>query len=132
MTPVAVLPAAALLLRLGAPDVLNLKWMFAAGDAIFGNLALLFAIGIAIGFAEENNGVAGLAAAVGYFVLTKVAVTFNDKINMGVLAGIIVGILAGTLYNKYKAIKLPDFLGFLEAKGLYQLLHQYILSLLVS
>lgn len=116
MTPVAVLPAAALLLRLGAPDVLNLKWMFAAGDAIFGNLALLFAIGIAIGFAEENNGVAGLAAAVGYFVLTKVAVTFNDKINMGVLAGIIVGILAGTLYNKYKAIKLPDFLGFFGGK----------------
>ncbi|KRQ86458.1 PTS system glucose-specific EIICB component [Caloramator mitchellensis] len=116
MTPVAVLPAAALLLRLGAPDVLNLKWMFAAGDAIFGNLALLFAIGIAIGFAEENNGVAGLAAAVGYFVLTKVATTFDEKINMGVLAGIIVGILAGTLYNKYKAIKLPDFLGFFGGK----------------
>lgn len=116
MTPVAVLPAAALLLRLGAPDVFNLKWMFAAGDAIFGNLALLFAIGIAIGFAEENNGVAGLAAAVGYFVLTKVATTFNDKINMGVLSGIIVGILAGYLYNKYKAIKLPDFLGFFGGK----------------
>lgn len=116
MTPVAVLPAAALLLRLGAPDVFNLKWMFAAGDAIFGNLALLFAIGIAIGFAEENNGVAGLSAAVGYFVLTKVATTFNDKINMGVLAGIIVGVLAGVLYNKYNAIKLPDFLGFFGGK----------------
>lgn len=116
MTPVAVLPAAALLLRLGAPDVLNLKWMYAAGDAIFSNLALLFAVGISIGFAEENNGVAGLAAAVGYFVLTKVATTFNDKINMGVLAGIISGILAGTLYNKYKAIKLPDFLGFFGGK----------------
>jgi PTS system N-acetylglucosamine-specific IIC component len=116
MTPVAVLPAAALLLRLGAGDVLNLKWMFAAGDAIFGNLALLFAIGIAIGFAEENNGVAGLAAAVGYFVLTKVAGTFNEHINMGVLAGIVSGIMAGVLYNKYKAIKVPDFLGFFGGK----------------
>lgn len=116
MTPVAVLPAAALLLRLGADDVLGLKWMFAAGDAVFGNLALLFAIGIAIGLAEENNGVAGLAAAVGYFVLTKVAVTFDEKINMGVLAGIIVGSLAGYLYNKYKSIKVPDFLGFFGGK----------------
>lgn len=116
MTPVAVLPAAALLLRLGADDVLGLKWMFAAGDAVFGNLALLFAIGIAIGLAEENNGVAGLAAAVGYFVLTKVSYTFNEKINMGVLAGIIVGVLSGYLYNKYKSIKVPEFLGFFGGK----------------
>ncbi len=116
MTPVAVLPAAALLLRLGAGDVLNIDWMFAAGDAIFGNLALLFAIGIAIGLAEENNGVAGLAAAVGYFVLTKVAGTFDETINMGVLAGIISGVLAAYLYNKYKAIKVPDFLGFFGGK----------------
>jgi PTS system N-acetylglucosamine-specific IIC component len=116
MTPVAVLPAAALLLRLGAGDVLDLKWMFAAGDAIFGNLALLFAIGIAIGLAEENNGVAGLAAAVGFFVLTKVANTFDSTINMGVLAGIISGLLAAFLYNKYKAIRVPDFLGFFGGK----------------
>lgn len=112
MTPVAVLPAAALLLRLGADDVLNIPWMAAAGGAIFGNLALLFAVGIAIGLAEENNGVAGLAAAVGYFVLTEVATTFDATINMGVLAGIISGVLAAYLYNKYKAIRLPDFLGF--------------------
>ncbi len=116
MTPIAVLPAAAILLRLGAPDVLNLPWMFAAGGAIFDNLALIFAIGIAIGLAVENNGVAAIAAVAGYFVLTKVAVTFNDKINMGVLAGIIVGILAGLLYNKYKDIKVPSFLGFFGGK----------------
>lgn len=116
MTPVAVLPAAALLLRLGAGDVLDLKWMAAAGGAIFDNLALLFAIGIAIGLAEENNGVAGLAGAVGYFVSTKVAVTFDQTINMGVLAGIVSGVLAAHLYNKYKAIKVPDFLGFFGGK----------------
>lgn len=116
MTPVAVLPAAALLLRLGADDVFHLQWMSAAGDAIFGNLALLFAIGIAIGLAEENNGVAGLAAAVGYFVLTKVSSTFSDQINMGVLSGFISGILGGLLYNKYKGIKVPDFLGFFGGK----------------
>lgn len=112
MTPVAVLPAAGLLLRFGQPDVLNLPWMAAAGDAVFGNLALIFAVGIAVGFAEENNGVAGLAAAVGYFILTKVALTFDKTINMGVLAGIIIGIITGNLYNKFKSAKLPDFLGF--------------------
>ncbi|MGH4124097.1 MAG: N-acetylglucosamine-specific PTS transporter subunit IIBC [Clostridium sp.] len=116
MMPVAVMPAAALLLRLGSKDVFNIKWMFAAGDAIFGNLPIIFAIGIAIGLADDNNGVAGLAAAVGYFVLTKVAVTFNATIDMGVLAGFIVGILAGYLYNKYKSIRVPDFLGFFGGK----------------
>lgn len=112
MVPVAVMPAAALLLRLGQPDVLNWPWMAAAGSAIFDNLAIIFAIGVAIGLAEENNGVAGLAAYIGYYVLTKVAVTFNKDINMGVLAGFISGIVAALLYNKYKATKLPDFLGF--------------------
>jgi PTS system N-acetylglucosamine-specific IIC component len=116
MTPIAVLPAAAILLRRGAPDVLNLPWMFAAGGAIFDNLALIFAIGIAIGLAKENNGVAAIAATAGYFILTKVATTFNDKINMGVLAGIIMGIVAGLLYNKYKDIKVPSYLGFFGGK----------------
>ena len=116
MTPVAVMPAAALLMRLGAGDVLNLPWMANAGSAIFNNLPLLFAIGIAIGLADENNGVAGLAAAVGYWVLTLVATTFDAGINMGVLAGIISGVLAAYLYNKYKAIRVPDFLGFFGGK----------------
>lgn len=116
MTPVAVMPAAALLLRLGQPDVFNLPWMASAGDAIFGNLALIFAVGIAIGLAEENNGVAGIAAVVGYEVLTKVATTFNKDINMGVLAGFVIGIMAGLLYNKFKAIRVPDFLGFFGGK----------------
>ncbi len=124
MTPVAVLPAAALLLRLGQADVWQftgmlpngIPWMAAAGNAIFSNLALIFAIGIAIGLAAENNGVAGLAACVGYFALTNVAVTFDETINMGVLAGIVVGILTGFLYNKYRAVKLPDYLGFFGGK----------------
>lgn len=112
LTPVAVLPVAALFLRLGAPDVWNVAWMFAAGSAIFDNLPLIFAIGIAIGLAEENNGVAAIAATAGFFTLTKVALTFNEKINMGVLAGILIGMMAAALYNKYKDIKLPSYLAF--------------------
>ena len=49
MLPIAVLPIAGLLLRLGQPDLLNFPSMSAAGDAIFGNLGLLFAIGVAVG-----------------------------------------------------------------------------------
>ncbi len=111
MTPVAVLPAAGLLLRFGQPDLLNIKWLADAGGALFDNLPLLFAIGVAIGLASEA-GVAGLSGMVAYFVMTKVAVDFNKDINMGVLAGIIAGSLAGWAYNRFHTTKLPEFLGF--------------------
>lgn len=112
MLPVAVLPAAALLLRFGAPDVLDIPFIMKAGAAIFDNLALLFAIGIAVGFSHDNGGAAGLAGAVGYFVLTNALKTINADLNMSVLAGIISGLVAGAIYNRYYNIKLPEFLGF--------------------
>lgn len=116
MLPVAVMPVAALLLRLGADDVLNIPFVMATGDAIFANLALLFAIGVAVGLSKDNAGSAGLAGAVGYFVITSGAKAINPDINMGVLAGIIAGVVAGNLYNKYYNIKLPDWLGFFGGK----------------
>ena len=116
MLPIAVLPIAGLLLRLGQPDLLNIPFMAQAGDAVFANLALLFAIGVAVGFAKENNGVAGLAGAVGYFVLIAAMKTIDPKINMGVLAGLIMGTVAGLLYNRYKNIKLPEWLAFFGGK----------------
>jgi len=116
MLPVAVLPIAALLLRLGAGDVFDLPFMFEAGNAIFANLALLFAIGIAIGLAKDNHGAAALAGAVSYLTLTAGAQAINDEINMGVLAGIIAGLLAAYFYNKYHDIELPAWLGFFGGK----------------
>jgi len=112
MLPVAVLPAAALLLRFGAPDVLNIPFMEKAGAAVFGNLALLFAIGISVGLAKDNNGASGLAGAVGYLVLTEGLKAINPELNMSVLAGIISGLGAGLLYNRFYDIKLPEILGF--------------------
>lgn len=112
MLPIAVLPAAGLLLRLGQPDLLNIPFIAAAGDAVFSNLALIFAIGVAIGFAKDGNGAAALAGAIGYFVLTKGAAAIDKDINMSVLGGIISGVIAGLLYNRYRDIKLPDWLGF--------------------
>lgn len=141
LTPIAVMPAAALLLRLGSPDIVEqlginglhgplkeyllmvFQVMTAAGGAIFSNLPLLFAIGVAIGLAD-GAGVAGLAALVGYVVLTSVFTSMTpflvkidmlgaaDKIDMGVFAGILVGLTAAALYKKYKDIKLPDYLQF--------------------
>ncbi|MBW8859909.1 MAG: PTS transporter subunit EIIC, partial [Caulobacter sp.] len=68
MLPIAVLPVAGLLLPLGQPDLLNIAFVAAAGDAIFSNLGLLFAIGVAVGLARENHGAAGLAGVVCYLI----------------------------------------------------------------
>ena len=116
MLPIAVLPAAALMLRLGQPDVFNIPFVAQAGGAIFDNLAILFAIGVAVGLSFDSSGAAGLAGAVAYFVLLKAVTTINKDVNMGVLAGMISGISAGILYNKFYNIKLPDFLGFFGGK----------------
>src|SRR5262249_1793536 len=55
MLPIAVLPVAGLLLRLGQPDLLNIKWIADAGGAIFTNLPLIFSIGVAVGFAKRTT-----------------------------------------------------------------------------
>ncbi|HFZ0936879.1 TPA: PTS N-acetyl glucosamine transporter subunit IIABC [Klebsiella pneumoniae] len=114
--PIAVLPVAALLLRFGQPDLLNVPFVAQAGGAIFDNLALIFAIGVASSWSKDNAGSAALAGAVGYFVMTKAMVTINPEINMGVLAGIITGLVAGAVYNRWAGIKLPDFLSFFGGK----------------
>ncbi|TYR79748.1 PTS N-acetyl glucosamine transporter subunit IIABC [Priestia megaterium] len=116
MLPIAVLPAAALLLRLGQPDLLDIPFMAQAGDAIFANLALLFALGIAVGLSKDGSGAAALAGVVGYFVLTKGTAAINEEINMGVLGGIVAGVVAGLLYNRFSEIKLPEWLGFFAGK----------------
>ncbi|MTH44916.1 PTS N-acetyl glucosamine transporter subunit IIABC [Intestinirhabdus alba] len=114
--PIAVLPVAALLLRFGLPDLLNVPFIAQAGGAIFENLALIFAIGVASSWSRDSAGAAALAGAVGYFVLTKAMVTINPEINMGVLAGIITGLVGGAVYNRWSGIKLPDFLSFFGGK----------------
>ncbi|MGH8445594.1 MAG: PTS transporter subunit EIIC, partial [Solimonas sp.] len=116
MLPIAVLPVAGLMLRFGQPDLLNLIWLADAGNAVFANLPLIFAIGVAVGFAADNNGVAGLASAIGYLVLTSVLKAFGKDIDMGVLAGIVAGVAGGLLYNRFKDIRLPEYLAFFGGK----------------
>ena len=137
MLPIAVLPIAGLLLRLGQPDLLDIPFVAAAGAAIFDNLGLLFALGIGFGLARDNNGAAGLAGAVCFLVATRGAETLlkvppdtvagmtKDLAAMADEAwrtkaiaklsapiGILSGLLAGGLYNRYATIKLPDYLAF--------------------
>jgi PTS system N-acetylglucosamine-specific IIC component len=141
MLPIAVLPIAGLLLRLGQPDLLDFAPIAAAGDAIFSSLGLLFAIGIAVGLARENHGAAGLAGAVAYVVATKgtegligvpadivaglaqahaalAAAAYKAKqlSKASVPIGILCGLVAGALYNRYYDIKLPDYLAFFAGR----------------
>lgn len=116
MLPIALLPVAGILLRFGQPDLLNIKYIAEAGNVVFANLAILFALGVAVGLAKENNGTAALAAAVGYFIMTSILTSINKDINTGVLGGILIGIVAAWLYNRYKDIKLPEYLAFFGGK----------------
>ena len=134
MLPVAVLPVAGLLLGLGATDfhgyvpAIVLALMKNAGDVIFGNLPLIFAIGVALGF-TENDGVSGIAATIGYLVMTatlgviaKVEGVEPDmimgipSIQTGVFGGILAGGLAAWMFNRYYRIALPPYLGFFGGK----------------
>lgn len=119
MTPIAVLPVAALLLRLGFGDIFDGQValiMKSAGEAVFSHLDLLFGIGIAYGLAKNNDGAAALAGAIGVLIAKAVYLSIDKEVNMGVFVGIIIGVIAGTLYNRYHDIKLPEFLGFFGGK----------------
>lgn len=150
MLPVALLPAAGILLAFGtsfaqdtfieAVPFFGADWiqsllfvMAEAGGVVFDNLPLLFAVGVAIGLAG-GDGVAGLAAIIGYLIMNVTMKAFGGitaemtvdpayaevlgipTLQTGVFGGIIVGVLAAFMYNKFFNIKLPQFLGFFAGK----------------
>ncbi|WP_085522027.1 N-acetylglucosamine-specific PTS transporter subunit IIBC [Tuberibacillus sp. Marseille-P3662] len=112
MLPIAVLPAAAIILVLGNESLFDVPFMVEGGNGILGHFGIIFAIGVAIGFSKDGSGPAALSGAIAYLVLTNAAQGVDDSINMGVLGGIISGIIAGLLYNRFHKIKLPDYLAF--------------------
>lgn len=131
MLPIAVLPVAAILLRFGSEDMLNIGFIKAAGNAVFANLSLLFAIGIAFGIAEKSHGAAGLAGAISYFVIEAGAKSINSDIKMGVFSGIVAGVIAGNVYNKFKDTKVPEWLGFFGGRRFVPIMSSLI-SVFVS
>ena len=151
MLPIAVLPAAGLLLGIGgalsnpntllAYPFLNVGWlqglftvMASAGTIVFANLAVLFAVGVAVGLAKTDKGTAGLAAFLAYLVmnatinallvLTGTLATSNpgavgqgmalgtQTLETGVFGGVVIGLVTAWLHQRYNKIALPQFLGF--------------------
>lgn len=112
MLPIAVLPVAAVLLRLGAPDLFGVPLMHAAGEAVFANLALIFAVGVAVGFAREEEGGAALAGAVGFLVFGAALHAIDKTVEMGVLGGILMGLAAAAASNRFGRVALPQWLAF--------------------
>ena len=153
MLPIAILPVAGLLLGIGGsftnttmlesyhliniigPGTIwyNLFYVMSkAGDIVFGNLPVIFAMGVAIGMAKKEKEVAALAAVVAFFIMhvsisamldvTGAATTLHDgsvtsvlgiqSLQMGVFGGIIVGLGVAALHNKFYKIELPQVLSF--------------------
>ncbi|MGL4367792.1 MAG: PTS transporter subunit EIIC [Brevinemataceae bacterium] len=114
--PIAVLPIAGILLRLGQPDLLNNSVISEAGLAIFANLALLFAIGIAGGLSKDRDIAAGLAGGVAYLILSSVTKTINPENDLLIFGGVIAGFIGGYTYNNFYQTKLPEYLAFFGGK----------------
>ncbi|WP_369223027.1 PTS transporter subunit EIIC [Streptomyces sp. R39] len=147
--PIAVLPAAGIMVRLGQDDIFGkdgLGWdkvaavFNAAGGAITGSLPMLFCIGVAIGFAKKSDGSTALAALVGFLVYSKVleafplseqhiekgqivAATYN---NPGVLGGIVMGLLSAVMWQRFHRTKLVDWLGFFNGRRLVPILMAFV------
>ncbi|MGW3497158.1 PTS transporter subunit EIIC [Streptomyces sp. NPDC001020] len=147
--PIAVLPAAGIMVRLGQDDIFGkdgLGWdkvaavFNAAGGAITGSLPMLFCIGVAIGFAKKADGSTALAALVGFLVYSKVLEAFplveqhieDGKIveatynNPGVLGGIIMGLLSAVMWQRFHRTKLVDWLGFFNGRRLVPILMAFV------
>ncbi|SFB21535.1 PTS system, N-acetylglucosamine-specific IIC component [Lentibacillus halodurans] len=139
MLPVAVLPAAAILMGIGN-WILNVNessvignYLTSGGDAILSHLGILFAVGVAIGMSKEQDGAAGLSGLVAWLVGTTVlsvsgvaglqsieenAVNPAFENIENVFIGILSGIVASIMYNRFSHVRLPDALAFFSGKRL--------------
>lgn len=153
MLPIAALPVAALLLRLGQDDLLGkdgLAWnevaavIGGAGNALFANLPLLFALGVAIGMAKKADGSTALAAVVGYLVFKAVGDAMSpfllglppegkdqELVNYGVLGGILMGLISAYLWQRYHRIKLPPYLAFFGGRRFVPIITAFV-AIIVS
>lgn len=154
MLPIATLPAAGLLNRLGEDDMLG-RWaategiakvFSAAGGGLFNWLPLLFAVGIAVGFARKGDGSTGVAAAVGFVVFNQVVQVFAPieelegfkedwylqplKWPYSVLSGIIVGLVTAVLWQRFHRIKLPPYLAFFGGRRFVPIINSFALLIL--
>ncbi len=153
MVPVAVLPAAALLMGVGYwidPNGWGANSQLAAfliksGAAIIDNMAILFAVGVAFGMSRDQHGSAALSGLVGFFVVTtllsvgavaqlkgipveEVPVAFKKISNPFI--GILVGAISGALYNRFHKVELPSALAFFSGKRLVPIVVSVVMIVL--
>jgi PTS system N-acetylglucosamine-specific IIC component len=145
MLPVTVLPAAAILMGIGyAIDPISrggsspiAAFLIGAGSAIIDNMAILFAIGVALGMSNEKDGSPAFSGLVAYLIVTKLLSTVSvSQLLMIELAevngafgeienqfiGIVSGLVAAGTYNKFSEVKLPTYLSFFSGKRLVPIL----------
>ncbi|WFB11763.1 PTS transporter subunit EIIC [Streptomyces sp. LX-29] len=139
--PIAVLPAAGILNRLGQPDVFGaegLGWndvakvFVGAGGALLDpslGLPLLFCVGVAIGMAKKADGSTALAAVAGFLVYHNVLAQFpgddGEPQNPGVFGGIVLGLLTARVWQRYHRTRLVDWLGFFNGRRLVPILMSF-------
>lgn len=152
MVPVAVLPAAAILLGLGywidpvgwGGESVLAAFFIKSGGAIIDNMPILFAIGVAFGMSKDKNGSAALAGLVSFLVVTTLlspgavgmikGIPANEvpagfaKIN-NQFTGILCGVISSALYNKFSEVELPKFLSFFSGKRLVPIISSFVMML---
>lgn len=139
MLPVACLPVAAILMGIGywmdptgwGSNSVIAAFLIKAGGSLIDNMAILFAIGVAVGMSDDNDGTAGLAGLVSWLMITTMLSTGTVAMLKGVPAeevpaafgkiqtqfiGILAGLIGASCYNKFKKTKMPDFLSFFSGK----------------
>ena len=139
MLPVACLPVASILMGVGywidptgwGANSVIAAFLLKAGGALIDNMAILFAIGVAVGMADDNDGTAGLAGLVSWLMITTLlapgSVAFFKSIDVAEVnaafgkigtqfTGIVSGLIGATCYNRFKNTRLPDALGFFSGK----------------
>lgn len=150
MLPVAVLPAAAILVGFGSWFENLFGWeligdyLQTAGLSILDHLGMLFAVGIAIGLSKDKHGSAALSGLVGFLVVTEIlsidsvaslqgidSGNVNDAFeeNDNVFIGILTGIISASMYNRFGSVKLPDALAFFSGKRLAPIMSALAMSL---
>lgn len=119
LIPVVAMPVAGLLARFGQPDLLNLEILRIAADVIFGNLDLLFAVGCVLAYTKsKDKSTVVLASVLSLMVFRKSISYLDDKMSMGVFAGIVSGICTSILYNYSKEWKVPNMFSFFAGEKL--------------
>ena len=139
MLPVACLPVASILMGIGywmdptgwGANSVAAAFLIKAGSALIDNMGILFAIGVAVGMSDDNDGTAGLAGLVSWLMITTLLSPAAVALFKGIdekevvaafghietqFVGITAGLIGASCYNKFKSTKLPDALGFFSGK----------------